>query len=345
MQVLVGGGDGLVAHPGLDRARVDASGQPQARGDGAGRADAAEKGPRRWRSAQRAQHRRPVQVRTAGGGEEESVGSLPSCQPPAIRRTRLASGTRRKRRPLVALVPTPSGAERRTSSPGVGTSTRSSTRRALASAQRRPVHPRSSRTSASRWSSLRCHRRWETSSSSSVHGRISTCSSDDRGTGTPVTGFARSAAPGRTRRRSSTSCAVADHRALREAGAQELVEGAGHLPAAHRGDVDRLYAGGNLVGRSDWSTRNVLVATVIRRTSSHCWRRVPTRWRPARGSTPPSSAARSRDSHALASRFVSNVRLVTNCRPLLVGRGAPGAGLDDGHATPFSNHFSTSSRR
>ena len=129
-----------------------------------------------------------MELRAAGGGDEEVVGILALCQLGRSRGRgwRLAPGG--SAGPWSPWCRRPRGRSRRTSSPGVGTSTRSSTRRARASAQRRPVHPRRSRTSARRSSSC-CHLRWAASSSSSVHGRISTCSSDDRGTGTPVTGF------------------------------------------------------------------------------------------------------------------------------------------------------------
>lgn len=51
-----------------------------------------------------------------------SSTALPSANPRTMGRTLLANGTRRRdRRPLVAFTPTPSGWERRTSKPGIGT--------------------------------------------------------------------------------------------------------------------------------------------------------------------------------------------------------------------------------
>ena len=81
-----------------------------------------------------------------------SPGCFPSASAWTIGSMRLANGTRRDRRPLVLFVPTPSGADRRTMSPGVGISMRSATVNALASAHRSPVQPRTSRMSAKRWS-------------------------------------------------------------------------------------------------------------------------------------------------------------------------------------------------
>ena len=54
---------------------------------------------------------------------------------------------------------------------------------------------------------------------------------------------------------------------------------------------------------------------------------------------PPTRAARSRESHSVASRFVSKVLLVTR----LEDRSEAAAGfLADAHAAAFCNHFSTS---
>ena len=138
--------------------------------------------------AQRAQHRRPVELRAAGGGDEEVVGILALCQllddredavgdwhpagAPALGRLGAdalgcgAADQQPRGRHLDQVVH-PQGA-------------------GLGPAQSGP--PEEEQDVGEAGSSC-CHLRWAASSASSVHGRISTCSSEDRGTGTPVTGF------------------------------------------------------------------------------------------------------------------------------------------------------------
>jgi hypothetical protein len=68
VQVQVGGGDRLVTHPGLDRSRVDAAGEPEARGRVAQVVDAA--------PVHRAQGWGPMELRAAFGPEEQIAGLL-----------------------------------------------------------------------------------------------------------------------------------------------------------------------------------------------------------------------------------------------------------------------------
>jgi hypothetical protein len=116
VQVQVRGRDGLVAHPGLDRSRVDAAGQPEA---GRGVAQVVEAAAVTGAAPVHGAHcRRPVELGTTLSGEEQVPGSSPSAIASTRGSTRLASGTRRDRRPLVDFVATPSGAARRIISRG-----------------------------------------------------------------------------------------------------------------------------------------------------------------------------------------------------------------------------------
>ena len=121
VEVAVRRRDRLVTHPGLHRARVDAVGQPQTRR----RVAQVVHPPPQPRALP--VHRPaapPADTRSSHAKSSATArpGSLPSDSRATIGSTRFATrGTRRERRPFVLFVPTPSGADRRTVRPGVGT--------------------------------------------------------------------------------------------------------------------------------------------------------------------------------------------------------------------------------
>lgn len=106
------------------------------------------------RPLHRAQHRAAMQLSTACGSQRQVTRPLSQGEPTDDRpypvRDRLSTGPSALGRFGGVTVATPSGPERRTSSPGVDTCIRSSTRRARASPQRSPAQPSTKRTSAKR---------------------------------------------------------------------------------------------------------------------------------------------------------------------------------------------------
>ena len=125
VQVPVRRRDGLVTHPRLHRPGIDPTTQPEARRGVPQVVDPAAS--TRRRPVDRAEHGRAVQLRPSLGHEEQITLGLAFRQPQHDWQHPVAKGTRRDRRPLVAFTAWPSGCERRTSRPGVGTSMTSST--------------------------------------------------------------------------------------------------------------------------------------------------------------------------------------------------------------------------